>query len=49
MSVEMTLRHRDSRIRVLLAHAPVEFADVKGMGKIPSVMLLRDIVIVRER
>lgn len=49
MSVEFCLRQGDSRVRVLLAHAPVEFVSVGKIGKVPSAMLLRDVVIVRER
>ena len=50
MSVEVMIRdEQDSRIRVLLAHSPVSFMDVKGMGQVPDQMLLTDIVIVRER
>ena len=49
MSVEVCLRHDNSRMRVLLAHAPVEFTSVGNLGKVPSAMLLRDIIIVRER
>ena len=36
-------------MRVLLAYAPVEFISVGKIGKVPSAMLLRDVVIVRER
>lgn len=50
MSMEVTIRdEQDSRIRVLLAHAPVSFVDVRGMGRVPDKMLLSDIIIVRER
>ena len=50
MSMEFTIRdEQNSRIRVLLAHSPVSFADVRGMGQVPDKMLLTDIIIVRER
>ena len=49
ISTELILRHGDGRVRVLLAHAPVEFADVAGVGSVPCVYALKDVVIVRER
>jgi hypothetical protein len=39
----------DGRIRVLLAHSPVDFMEVEGMGVVPSTFLLKDIVVIRER
>jgi hypothetical protein len=49
ISTEVVMRHGDGRVRVLLAHAPVEFADVAGVGSVPCVYALKDVVIVRER
>ena len=49
MSMEITLREGESRVRVLLAHEPYQFEDIGGIGQVPCTMLLRDIVIVRER
>ena len=49
ISTELIFRHDDGRIRVLLAHSPIDFVEVQGVGSVPSAYALRDIVIVRER
>ena len=49
ISTEVIFRHEDGRIRVLLAHAPVDFVEIEQVGTVPSAYALRDIVIVRER
>lgn len=48
-SPDPTPEGADLRVRVLLAYQPIAFADVAGVGKVPSVMELGDVIIVRER
>ena len=49
ISTEVIFRHDDGRIRVLLAHAPVDYIEIEQVGSVPSAYALRDIVVVRER
>lgn len=44
LSMENNFRHKDGRIRILLAFAPIDFE-----GNVPVALGLTDIVIVRER
>ena len=48
LSMEVCIRHDDGRIRVLLAHAPIDFQQLDG-DKCQYAMVLKDIVVVRER
>jgi len=49
LSTELSFRHDDSRLRVLLAYKPIDFQEVQNVGMIPSALGLSDIVVVRER
>lgn len=49
ISTELIVRHDDGRVRVLLAHSPIDFVELEGVGSVPSAYALKDIVIVRER
>lgn len=49
LSTEIIFRHGDGRVRVLLAHSPVDFMEVEGLGMVPSTFILKDVVVVRER
>lgn len=48
LSTEVCIRHDDGRIRVLLAHAPIDFQPLDD-DKCQYAMVLKDIVVVRER
>lgn len=49
LSTEFAIRHDDGRIRVLIAHSPLDVIDVESVGPVLSALKLTDIVIVRER
>jgi len=48
LSMELCIRHEDSRMRVLLAHSPIDFQQIEN-DKCQYAMVLKDIVIVREK
>lgn len=48
LSMELCIRHDDSRMRILLAHSPIDFQQLED-DKCQYAMVLKDIVIVREK
>jgi len=49
LSTEIIFRHGDGRVRVLLAHSPIDFMELEGVGVVPSTFILKDVVVIRER